>query len=77
MICRIATPGKGGVPATQWYFDQEALRFLCASDIITHLLTKEYKRETCMRIRELALDSRASCYMADPTSEESEKHVKG
>ena len=35
MICRIATPGKAGVPATHWYFDQEALRFLCASDIIT------------------------------------------
>lgn len=35
MICRIATPGKAGAPATRWYFDQEALRFLCASDIIT------------------------------------------
>ena len=29
-----------------------------------------------MRIREPALKSRASCYMADPTSEESENHVK-
>ena len=28
-----------------------------------------------MRIREPALKSRASCYMADPTSEESENHV--
>ena len=30
-----------------------------------------------MRIREPALNSRASYYLADPTSEESENHVEG